>query len=59
MTQSNTDPSLLSGVFGFKRRWLIEQNQPVVGLRRITVVVTLENQSVTGVAPFQMSTVRP
>jgi type II secretory pathway pseudopilin PulG len=59
MTQSNTDPSLLSGVFGFKRHWLIEQNQPVVGLRRITVVVTLENQSVTGVAPFQMSTVRP
>jgi type II secretory pathway pseudopilin PulG len=59
MTQSNTDPSLLSGVFGFKRHWLIEQDQPVVGLRRITVVVTLENQSVTGVAPFQMSTVRP
>jgi type II secretory pathway pseudopilin PulG len=59
MTQSNTDPSLLSGVFGFKRRWLIEQDQPVVGLRRITVVVTLENQSMTGVAPFQMSTVRP
>lgn len=56
----------------FDRRWVIEQDQPVVGLRRITVLVTLEDTSVQlytkAVAPgqqppssvvFQMSLVRP
>lgn len=56
----------------FDRRWVIEQDKPVVGLRRITVLVMLDNRSVqlyTGtVLPgqqppttvtFQMSLVRP
>jgi hypothetical protein len=56
----------------FDRRWVIEQDQPVVGLRRITVLVMLNDKSVqlyTGtVLPgqqpptsvtFQMSLVRP
>lgn len=56
----------------FDRRWVIEQDKPVVGLRRITVLVMLDDKSVqlyTGtVLPgqqpptsvtFQMSLVRP
>jgi prepilin-type N-terminal cleavage/methylation domain-containing protein len=55
----------------FDRRWVIEMNQPVVGVRRITVLVTLEDLSVqlytkllAGQQPppsvtFQMSMVRP
>ncbi len=59
IAQSNAAPSLTSGLFGFKRRWLIEQDQPIAGMRRVTVVVTMENRSVSGMAPFQMSMVRP
>jgi prepilin-type N-terminal cleavage/methylation domain-containing protein len=53
-----------SGNTGFHRRWLIEAS-PVVngvtltGARRITVLVTLSNQSVSPPVTFQMSTVRP
>ncbi len=53
-----------SGTTGFHRRWLIESN-PVVGgvtitgSRRITVYVSLSNQSVSPPVTFQMSTVRP
>jgi len=55
----------------FNRRWVIEQDQPVVGVRRITVLVTLEDLSVQGymkllpgqkpppAVTFQMSMVRP
>lgn len=41
----------------FKRRWVIEQDVPVVGVRRITVVVTVTD--VPKAVPFQMSMVRP
>lgn len=41
----------------FKRRWIIEADQPVVGVRRITVRVT-NNDPVRPVV-FQMTTVRP
>ena len=43
----------------FKRRWIIEMDQPVTGVRRITVLVTLENQQVQPPVTFQMSMVRP
>jgi prepilin-type N-terminal cleavage/methylation domain-containing protein len=53
----------------FDRRWMIEQDQPVTGVRRITVLVTLKDYSIgasTGstttpasAVTFQMSTVRP
>jgi prepilin-type N-terminal cleavage/methylation domain-containing protein len=53
----------------FDRRWMIEQDQPVAGVRRITVLVTLKDYSIgasTGstttpvsAVTFQMSTVRP
>ena len=41
----------------FKRRWVIEQDVPVVGVRRITVLVTV--MDVPNAVPFQMSMVRP
>ncbi len=55
----------------FTRRWVIEQDKPVVGVRRITVLVTLDDRSVglystlpsNELPPpsvtFQMSMVRP
>jgi prepilin-type N-terminal cleavage/methylation domain-containing protein len=43
----------------FHRRWLIEADTPVAGVRRVTVIVTLANKTVTPTVTFQMSTVRP
>lgn len=50
----------------FDRRWVIEQNLPVTGVRRITVLVTLMYTSFLGLKgnpnspiTFQMSLVRP
>jgi prepilin-type N-terminal cleavage/methylation domain-containing protein len=45
----------------FHRRWIIEANTPVTGVRRITVLVTLkETAATTGpTVTFQMSLVRP
>ena len=47
------------GTVQYKRRWLIERNTPVGGVRRITVRVTLEGPFVRPPVNFQMSTVRP
>jgi hypothetical protein len=55
---SSTPPST-SGSISFDRRWIIEANQPVTGVRRITVLVTLTNQQVQPPVTFQMSMVRP
>ena len=44
---------------GFHRRWVIEMDQPVTGLRRITVLVTLQNSPVSPPVSFQMTMVRP
>lgn len=41
----------------YKRRWIIEKDVPVVGVRRVTVVVTVTDQANT--VPFQVSMVRP
>ena len=43
----------------FDRRWVIEQNQPVAGVRRITVLVTLADKTLYPPVTFQMSMVRP
>jgi len=43
----------------FHRQWLIEANTPVTGVRRITVYVTLTNNTVKPPVTFQMSAVRP
>jgi Tfp pilus assembly protein PilV len=55
---SSTAPST-GGSTVFLRQWLIELNQPVNGVRRITVLVTLENQLVKPPVTFQLSMVRP
>jgi type II secretory pathway pseudopilin PulG len=51
---STTSP----GAMNFLRTWLIEANTPVQGTRRITVLVTLTDQSVKPQVSFQMSMVR-
>ena len=53
---SATAPTNMS----FHRRWIIEANSPVTGVRRVTVLVTLETTNMQpGNATFQMSMVRP
>jgi prepilin-type N-terminal cleavage/methylation domain-containing protein len=55
---TSTAPSI-SGAIAFQRRWIIELNQPVTGVRRITVQVTCLNGFVQPPVVFQMSLVRP
>jgi Tfp pilus assembly protein PilV len=43
----------------FSRRWVIEQDQPIAGVRRITVLVTLVDDTIQPPVKFQMSMVRP
>jgi prepilin-type N-terminal cleavage/methylation domain-containing protein len=43
----------------FDRRWVIEQDQPIAGVRRITVLVTLMDQTVQPAVTYQMTAVRP
>jgi Tfp pilus assembly protein PilV len=57
-TYTTTPPSS-EGSTVFERRWIIEQDQPVAGVRRVTVLVTLLNQSAQSAVTFQMSMVRP
>ena len=55
---TSTAPST-SGTMSFKRRWIVEKDQPVAGVNRITVLITLVNQSVQPPVSFQLSMVRP
>jgi len=68
-TSSTTAPAA-AGQTAFHRRWLIETNPvvngvtltapaPLVGPRRVTVVVTLLNTAIHPAVTFQMTTVRP
>lgn len=43
----------------FRRRWLIEGDQPVAGVRRVTVRVEMAGQTVRPPVEFEMSMVRP
>ncbi len=43
----------------FHRRWLIEADTPVTGVRRVTVVVSMANNAVNPPVTYQMSSVRP
>lgn len=43
----------------YHRRWLIEKDVPVAGVRRVTVFVQLTNPPVSKPLTFQMSMVRP
>jgi Tfp pilus assembly protein PilV len=55
---TSTGPSA-AGQIAYKRRWIVEQDQPVNGVKRITVLVTLENTMIQPPVTFQMTTVRP
>lgn len=57
ITNSSSAPS--AGGETFDRRWVIEQDQPVAGVRRITVLVTLMDQTVQPPLTYQMTMVRP
>jgi prepilin-type N-terminal cleavage/methylation domain-containing protein len=61
---SSTPASAGSGTMSFHRRWVIEQDPSVnsvalTGSRRVTVLVTMNNQAVRPPVSFQMSMVRP
>jgi prepilin-type N-terminal cleavage/methylation domain-containing protein len=43
----------------YDRRWLIEAGVPAANTRRITVLVTLQNQAASSPVTFQTSMVRP
>jgi len=58
-TTSGAPPAPVGEVLDFHRRWIIEKDVPVVGVRRVTVLVTLTNPPVIKAVTFQMSTVRP
>jgi Tfp pilus assembly protein PilV len=55
---SSTPPDPAPDTLQFRRRWVIEKDSPVVGVRRVTVAVLLTSPAV-GNVNFQMSMVRP
>jgi prepilin-type N-terminal cleavage/methylation domain-containing protein len=56
---SSTPPATTADTLIYNRRWIIEKDAPVVGVRRVTVLVSLTTPGVTKAVNFQMSTVRP
>jgi Tfp pilus assembly protein PilV len=55
----STLPAPSADTLTFERRWAIEKDAPVSGVRRITVLVTLTNPVLVKSVTFQMSMVRP
>lgn len=58
-TTTSSAPAPSADSLTFDRRWTIEKDVPVAGVRRITVLVTLTNPVLVKTVTFQMSTVRP
>lgn len=58
-TSSATKPAPPPETLQFHRRWIIEKDTPIAGVRRVTVYVQLVNPPVTKLVTFQISTVRP
>ena len=58
-TTSATANTADIGAVAFHRRWTIEMDQPITGIKRMTVVVTLENGLMNPPVSFQLSLVRP
>ncbi len=56
---STTANSIDVGAIAFHRRWTIEMDQPITGVKRITVLVTLENGYMNPPISVQESLVRP
>ena len=59
VTTTSSAPTPAADTLVYHRRWTIEKDAPVPGVRRVTVLVTLTNPAVTKSVNFQMSTVRP
>lgn len=57
-TTSATSNAIDVGAVAFHRRWTIEQDQPITGVKRITVLVTLENGYMNPPISVQESLVR-
>ncbi len=57
-TQSASPPAAIPDAITFTGRWVIEMDQPVTGVKRLTVLVTLTNQFVKPPVSYQMSMVR-
>jgi prepilin-type N-terminal cleavage/methylation domain-containing protein len=57
--QTSTSSSPPAAPATFHRRWIIEANSPISGVRRVTVLVTLLDGAVQPPVTFQMSAVRP
>ena len=57
-TSTPISSTINPGIMTFLRTWLIEANTPVQGTRRVTVMVTLLDQSVKPGVSYQMSMVR-
>lgn len=57
-TSTTSAPAAIPNAISFHRRWVIERDQPVTGVERITVLVTLSNQYVQPPVSYQMSLVR-
>jgi prepilin-type N-terminal cleavage/methylation domain-containing protein len=58
VTTTSTAPAT-NTTLTFHRRWLIEKDTPVTGVKRITVYVYLISPSIHPMVSFQMSGVRP
>jgi hypothetical protein len=58
-TVGATLPPLAQDTLIFGRRWVIEKDQPLPGVSRITVLVTLKNPVLSQTITFQNSMVRP
>jgi prepilin-type N-terminal cleavage/methylation domain-containing protein len=56
---SSSAPTPTADTLIYSRRWIVERDAPVGGVRRITVLVTLTNPVLVKSVSFQMSTVRP
>lgn len=56
---SSTANAIDVGAVAFHRRWTIEANEPVTGVKRVTVLVTLENGYMNPPISVQESAVRP
>jgi type IV pilus modification protein PilV len=59
VTPGGSMPAVTKDTLTFNRQWTIAANTPISGVRQITVLVTLTNQSLKPPVTFQTSTVHP
>jgi Tfp pilus assembly protein PilV len=59
IVDTTTTTTAPTGLATFKRRWLIESDTPLAGVRRITVQVALQSPGVNPPVIHSMSLVRP